>query len=243
LAGVIIADNGVTEKTWISGSVGISTVDLPNGSSLNTLNTDIGIDHWFEPIGVRFDVAYWGDDEVLDSVDLRGSLYWRNDSFSIAVDYERRDFDFNIPRTDFFPGRQITFDAQGVGASARYKISDSVSVNVTGIDYDYSANLSLDSNRGILELLSVTRLSLINSLIDYRVGGGLSFDIGEQSWGLDYRTWRGAVDGSQTNSTTLHFLTPLGERGDVEFSVGVDDSDTFGSVTFFSVFLFFYGGS
>jgi hypothetical protein len=243
LAAAVIVDIGFSEKTWISASAGINTADLPNGSSLNTQNSSIGIDHWFKPLGINLDVAYWGDDEILDSVDLRGSLYWRNDKLTISLDYERRDFDFNIPRTDLFPGRSIGFDSTGVGLSARFKLTDALSVNLTGIDYDYSVNLALDSNRGIVQLLSVSRLSLINSLIDSRVGAGVSLDVGERNWSLDYRSWEGAVDGSETTSATLRFLTPLGQRSDIEFGLGVDNSDRFGSVTFLSVFLFFYGGS
>jgi len=243
LAGAVIVDIGLSEKTWISGSAGINTVDLPNGSSFNTQNSSLGIDHWFKPVGVNVSVAYWGDDDVLESVDLRGSLYWRNDKLTLSAEYESRDLEFNIPRTDLFPGRSVSFDATGVGLSARLKLSESVSVNFSGIEYDYSANLALDSNRGILELLSSSRLSLINSLIDYRVGIGVSVDTGSRNWALDVRTWEGAVDGRKTTSTTLRFLTPLGKRSDIEFALGVDNTREFDSVTFFSVFLFFYGGS
>jgi hypothetical protein len=31
-------------------------------------------------------------------------------------------------------------------------------------------------------------------------------------------------------------------KADVEFSLGIDDSELYGNVTFFSVFLYFYGG-
>ena len=50
------------------------------------------------------------------------------------------------------------------------------------------------------------------------------------------------MDGGETNSATLRFLNPLGKSADVEFALGFDDSDLYGSVTFFSVFLYFYGG-
>jgi hypothetical protein len=40
---------------------------------------------------------------------------------------------------------------------------------------------------------------------------------------------------------TLRLLTPLSEKTDIEFGLGYDDSDLYGDVTFFSVYLYFYG--
>ena len=116
-------------------------------------------------------------------------------------------------------------------------------LHASGIGYDYDVRLNVQSNRGVLELLSASRLSLINNLIDHRVGAGIDIDVGDRTWSLDFRTWKGAVDGGRTHSTTVRFLTPLGRRGDIEFGVGIDDSDLYGSVTFFSVFGYFYGGN
>ena len=143
------------------------------------------------------------------------------------------------------------------------------------MDYDYDVNLRLDSSRGLLELLSFSRLSLINSLVDYRAYATLGLDAGESHWRLDVGTWKGEVaqhggiarrnqrvairaqlelreaararegevDGGTTRSATISFLNPLGEKADVEFSLGIDDSELYGNVTFFSVFLYFYGGT
>lgn len=243
LSAAIAGDLGITENTWLSASFAKNTVDLPRGLSLDTSYADIGLDHWFEPIGIRVGLASWGDNDVLDSVDISGSIYWRNDKITLSADYEFRDFDFNIPPTDFFAPRSISFDANGVGLKARFKLSDSFSVNASGIDYDYNVNLGVASNRGILELLSSSRLSIINSLIDYRAGAGLGLDIGNQRWALDYSSRKGAVDGSTTQSTTLSFLTPMSDVADIEIGLGIDESDTYGSVTFISVFLYFYGGT
>ena len=242
LSGVIAAEIGFTEETWLSASFAKNTVDLQRDFSLDTSFADIGLDHWFDPIGVRVGVATWGDNNILDSVDASGSLYWRNDIVTVSGDYEFRDFDFNIPQTLFLPARSINFDATGVGLSARFKLSEMFSLSLSGIDYDYSVNLNLSDNAGILELLSSSRLSIINSLVDNRVGAGLGLDIGNQNWSLDYSQRKGAVDGTTTRSITLSFLTPMGDVSDIEFGLGRDDSDAYGSVTFISVFLYFYGG-
>jgi hypothetical protein len=241
LAGVVFADIAVSEKTWLTASIGGNTVELPRRQSIDTRFGRLGIDHWFEPVGVKLDVSYWGDSDVLDSLDWGGSLYWRSDRVMLAGDYEYREFRFTIPRTQRFPGRTIDFDAHGVGLTTRFELTESVNLGFAGMTYDYSVDLRLDDNRGLLDLLSFSRLSLINSLVDYTAFVTLGLDAGERNWQLEAGTWRSAVDGGTTTSATLRFLTPIGRSSDVELGIGLDDSDLYGSVTFFSVFLYFYG--
>jgi hypothetical protein len=243
LSASLIGDLALTEHTWLNGSIARTQVDLPRMQSIDTWYGDLGIDHWFDPAGIRLGVAYWGDSDILHSRDSRASLYWRGDKAMLAGDFEYRDFRFELPATDFFPGRTIRFDASGTGLSARFNLTDKVSLGLHGMDYDYSVNLRLDSNRGLLDLFSFSRLSLINSLVDYRAGMTLGLDAGKQHWQLGLSSQQVEVDGSTTRSATLRLLTPMGERGDVEFSVGVDSSDLYDTVTFLSVFLYFYGGS
>lgn len=242
LAVSAVGDVGLTEKTWVSAAIARNMADLPFRDDLDTWYGDVGLDHWWDPAGIRVGVAYWGDNDTLDSNDYRASLYWRTNEFSIAGDYEFRDFSFLFPGTDTFPGRRAGFEASGVGLTARYDVTDSVSLGFSGMDYDYDVNLRLDSNQGLLQLLSFSRLSLINSLVDYRAYATFGLDVGKQSWQLDVGTWRGEVDGGDTRSATLRFLNPMGDQADIEFSLGVDDSELYGNVTFFSVFVYFYGG-
>lgn len=242
-AGSATAQIGFTEKTWMSAVVARYQGDAPRSQGIDTWYGDVGIDHWFEPVGVRFGVAYWGDADILDSRDARASLYWRGDKVTLALDYERRDFEFDLPETNFFPARTVEFDANGVGLSTRFDVSDVVSISLNGMAYDYSVDLNLDNNRRILELLSFSRFSLINSLVDHRGFAALDVEVGERRWQFELGTWKGAVDGATTNSATVRLLTPLGDKADIEFGLGLDDSELYGSVTFFSVFLFFYGGT
>ena len=240
-AGSLSGELAITENTWLSAALAKNTVDLPRGISLDTVYGDLGVDHWFDPVGIRATVAYWGDSDVLDSVDYRGSLYWRNDKVSLSGEYEYRDFSFDVFRDTLLPGQDFKFSADGLGLSARFELSESVDLSLSGINYSYDVDLRLDANRPILDYLSVSRLSLINSLIDYRARVGLGVDAGDQRWSLDVATWKGEVDGRKTNSVTLRFLTPLGKKGDVEFGLGVDKSRDFETVTLFSVFFYFYG--
>lgn len=136
----------------------------------------------------------------------------------------------------------MNFDADGIGGSARIDLGKSANISLSGMSYDYSVNLNINTDRGIGELVSVSRLSLINSLVDYRASLSLGLDDDERRWELDIGTRVGIVDDGRTNSVTLRFLTPLGNSSDVELGLGADDSELYGNATFLSVFVYFYGG-
>ena len=238
-----IADIGITEKTWLTGAVARNSVDGQSGLSIDTWYGDLSLDHFLDPVGIRGGVSYWGDSDTVESIDWQGSVYWRGDKAMFGADYEYRDFTVQLPEFETFPGREVSFDANGFGLSTRFDLSDTVSLGLSGMDYDYSVDLRLNDNRPILQLLSFSRLSLINSLVDYRANVALSLSAGQSRWQFDVGTWRGEVDGGRTTSATVRFMTPLGQRNDIEFGLGVDDSDLYGDVTFFSVYIFFYGGS
>jgi len=243
LSASVLTDIAVAKNTWLTAAVAKNTVDLPRNDSIDSWYGDLGLDHWFDPVGVRVGVSYWGDSDTLDSKDWRSSVYWRGDKIMIAGDYEYRDFRFDLPSTDFFPGRTARFDANGIGLTTRFNLTPKTSFGVHGMDYDYSVNLRLAQNSGILDLLSFSRLSLINSLVDYRVGVTLGVETAKQYWRLDLSSTKGEADGGTTRSATLRLLTPMGKGSDIELSLGVDDSDLYGNVTFLSVFLYFYGGT
>lgn len=241
LAGSVFGDVAVARKTWLTGSIARNSVDRSPLPSIDTWYGSLGVDHWFDPVGVRVGAAYWGDSDILDSRDWRGSVYWRSRRVTLAGDYEYRDFAFTLPATDVFPGRIVNFDANGIGLSTRFELTDSASLSLVGMKYDYSINLRLDDNRRLLDFLSFSRLSLINSLVDHNAFLALGLDADDRRWQFEAGTWRSAVDGSRSRSFTVRFLTPVGARSDVELGLGVDESDVYGSVTFFSVFLYFYG--
>ena len=243
LVGAAFGDLAVGDDTWLSGSLARTVVDLDFRDTLRTWYADIGIDHKFDPIGIRVGAAYWGDNDILDSVDARLSAYVRGDSGYLGLNYEYRDFELDLPPVGVFPGRDAQFHANGVGLTGRVSMADNVSVHFGGMTYDYSVDLRLDTNRDIVDFISVSRLSLITSLVDYRANIGIGIDMGLQHLEFDVAQWEGAVAGSRTNSYSVRFLAPLGNRSDIEFALGYDDSESYGEVTVFSVYLYFYGGT
>jgi hypothetical protein len=241
LAVALLGDLAVGEETWLSAGLARSSVELPIRDELETWYADVGLDHFFDPAGVRLGLAYWGDNSVLDSTDARASVYFRGASASLSFDYEFRDLELELPETVFARRRQVNFDANGFGLGARLDLSEDVDIRFKGMSYDYSVNLRLDPNRDFVNLISVTRLSLLNSLVDYRASASLGIDFGLRRLELEVAQWEGAVAGSRTNSYSVRFLAPVGKRNDIEFELGYDDSENYGEVTVFSVFLYFYG--
>ena len=242
VAAIVLGDVAVGEETWLSGAIARSRVELPIRDELETWYGDVGLDHFFDPAGVRLGLAYWGDNSVLDSTDARAAVYLRGSSGSVSFDYEFRDLELELPETTFFRRRQVNFDAHGYGLGARLDLTDNVDVRFKGMSYDYSVNLRLDPNRDIVNLISVTRLSLLNTLVDYRARLSLGIDFGLKRLEFEAGQWKGAVEGSITNSYSVRFLLPIGRRNDIEFELGFDESENYGEVTVFSVLLYFYGG-
>jgi hypothetical protein len=242
IAFVLLGDLAVGEETWLSAGVARSSVDLNVRDELQTWYGDFALDHFFDPAGIRLGVAYWGDNSLLDSTDLRASLYFRGGRGYLSFDYEFRNFELDLPAFDFLRRRQVNFDANGFGLGARLDLTDDVDLRVRGMSYDYSVNLRFDPDRELVNLISVTRLSLLNTLVDYRASLGLGIDFGLKRVEFEVAQWEGAVAGSRTNSYSLRFLTPISARNDIEFELGYDDSENYGEVTVFSVLLYFYGG-
>jgi len=239
----LIGGVGLAESTWLTAGLAKSTVDLGRGLDLESVLADIELDHYFDPVGVRIGASYWGDSDILDSHDWRASLYWRNDVVTLAAEYEYRDFDFIIPSTDRLTSRQVMFDADGLGVSARFQVSESTSLRLRGVKYDYSVPFRPVENVDAASLLTVSRLSLINTLVDYRAAMTIGIDQGVKRWEVDFATWQGAINESRTNSITLRYLMPMTDKTDIEFGLGYDDSELYGDVMFFSLYLYFYGAN
>lgn len=241
IAGTVMGSYGFSDYTWVSAGLAKSRVDAPSRLSRDNSYADIEVDHWFNPVGVRLGAAYWGNSELFESQDWRGSLYWRGDKALVSANYEYRDFTLHIPPTDLIAARTLTFDANGFGLAARFDLGENVDLNLTGMKYDYSVNFEPLQNTDTVRFAVFSRLGLINSIIDYRARASLGVNHGPRRWQFDLSTWEGAIDGSRTNSATVNFLTSMSTNSDIEFSLGFDDSELYGDVTFFSVFVYFYG--
>ena len=240
LAFSVFGDFGLTEKTWLSATAAKAEAQGVI-SELNTLYGDIGLDHYFDPIGIRIGAAYWGDEDILDSVDVRGSIYLRTEAITFAVDYERRNFDFLFQLAPTLERRQVEFEADGYGANFRAKAGERVNLFIRGMSYDYSVDLTRLQNISDLNFLSASRLSLANSLLDHRIDAGMELEFGLKLLSLEIGSRQTTIDSGRVDSYSVGFLFPATDASDIELRVGYDDSDNFGGTTVFSFFWFFYG--
>lgn len=240
LAFSAFADFGITKKTWVSVMAAkAQTVGLTD--QLDTVYGEIGLDHYFGPVGIRLGTAYWGDNEVLDSFDIRGSFYMRSEAVTVAVDYEKRDFDFIFTLGPMSERRQVGFEADGFGLSLRANTSERTGLFIRGMAYDYSVDLTQLQNISDLRFLAASRLSLANSLLDHRVDAGIDFKFGLKQLSLEVGSRQTAVDGGRVDSISVGFLFPASDASDIELRVGYDDADSFGGTTVISFYWFFYG--
>lgn len=235
-------DVGIRDNTWLSGTFG-STETNGIAGGFSTTFADVGIDHYFNPVGIRLSGAHWGDPDILDSEDVRASLYYRDDIASFSADYERRNFDFIFGSRLLQDGRKAEFHADGWGMTSRIQFSDRITVRLSGMHYGYSRNIRIQPEIDVLRFLSASRLSLINSLIDYRINAGVEFRFGLRSIDVSAGSWKTAVDQSKVDSYTIGFLTPMSDRTDIEFRLSFDDSENFGNTTALTVYLYYFGGS
>ena len=97
LAFSTFGDFGLSEKTWISVTAAKAQAEGVF-SQLNTLYGDIGLDHFFDPIGIRIGAAYWGDEDRMRH-DFH-SCYLRR-SYCLLPDMRRRCY---LSREHRLPG-------------------------------------------------------------------------------------------------------------------------------------------
>lgn len=236
----LLGSFAVAEETWLTAS-GSRSRSPGQVFDIDTWFFDLGVDHYFDPLGVRIGAAYWGDEELLDSNDLRAAVYWKNERASLSLDYERRAFDLTVRSLLLDRPRRVEFDADGIGLSARAKLTEAVSAYANGMHYDYSRDISLEPNIDVLRFFALSRLSTYNSLIEDRLSAGVEFSFGSRVFDVRASSWETAVFGDRVDSLGVGLLTPIGNASDLELRLAVDDSDSAGRATVFSVFFYFYG--
>jgi hypothetical protein len=230
------------DSTWISAGASLSRTSSP-GSRFEALQADLQVDHLFDHLGLRAAVAYWGDSDVLESIDLRSSIYLKYPRFSLSAEFERRNYDLVIGPPLLRVRRTAGFSANGTGFAGRLQAGERVSVYASGMWYDYSGNASLQPGMDDLRLMSLSRLILAHGLLDRKMHGGVEVEFGLRTLDVSYAHWRDtASQGGRIDSFGIGLLTPLGPSSDIELRLSRDDSDAFGESTVLSVFLYFFGG-
>jgi hypothetical protein len=234
-------DFGLSDKAWLS-VVGMKADTEGIIQDNETWLTDVAVDYFFDPVGIRIGGGYWGNPDILDSRDFNAALYLRGEAGSITVDYERRNFEFDL-QSDQLRGNTVKWTADGWGLNARLALGERVNLFAGGMVYDYSRNLRIQPDIDVLAFITRSRLSMINNLIDDRFSAGVEFRFGLQSIDVTAGRWQAALDGTEVDSFSLGFLTPISDRFDAEFRFSLDQSQTYGETRALSVYFYYFGGS
>ena len=237
----LFVDVGLTDDTWLSASVARTDTDRQL-FDISASYADVALDHHFKPFGVRVQGAYWGDEDLLESNDVGASIYLRGSKGSISLDYLRRDFTLTVGRELLPEPIEVDFDATGLGLSASMPVNELYRVYINGMDFDYSRNIRIQPNVDVatLRFFSLSRLSIVNSLVDFRASAGIERSFGLRSLDFRFSRWRTEVDRGDINSYSMGFLTPVANAADMEFRLAYDDSENFGGAVVFSVFMYLF---
>jgi hypothetical protein len=234
-------DFSLGEHTWLSlAATTAETQGIIVDNETRLFN--VGLDYFLDPVGVRIGGSYWGNPDILDSRDLNAAVYLRGKRGSVALEYERRNLEFDL-QSDLLRGRTVEFTADGWGMNARLSLGERANLFVGGMVYDYSRNLRIQPDIDALAFISRSRLSMINNLLDHRFNAGVEFRFGLQSIDVTAGRWQAAIDGTDVDSISVGFLTPIADRVDAEFRFSLDDSEIFGETRALSVYFYYFGGS
>ena len=115
-------DHAIGQATWLRVTAGLA--DGATGPvSLSTYRAGLGLDHWFDPAGLAFDVEYWGDSDTIETLTYKGELYFRGEQarFGLSASFRDIDIKYEVPvlARNLVDASQ-SFSATGFGASYRY---------------------------------------------------------------------------------------------------------------------------
>lgn len=241
---LVSADVGVTRSTWVSVAT-VATSSPSERAGLDTRSLSVGLDQRVADFGFSLGVERWGESGEIESDDWDLGISWRGDKLRLGAGIERRDFavtfQFVGPGGRTF-SRESGFDADGATARVSYELTPDWRLFASGRRYDYSVDLTLVPRLDVFRLLSTSTLTLTNSLVDYQYSVGVERELGDKVLSATFGRDRSAVDKTVLETVDLGLLLPLAPRFDIELSLGVSNSDDFGSEVFGGVFLFFYGG-
>ena len=256
-------DHAFTEATWLRlMAARVETADESGGGS--TTRAAVGLDHYFDPAGLAFDVEYWGDSDAIETLALSGEVYYRgaNARFALTAAYRDIELKFEVPDAL----RNLVAADQTVAATSlgvRYRYSwQAVSAYASASAWDYDEALgeiasNVDLSRvppalrpaiqqrltrviDAVRFQSTSTLTLANSLLARSASVGIDYAFGRQSLNLEVGHDRGEIDDIDVNSLSAGWLFPASDAVDIEIRAGVSDSDEYGSGAFGGISMYVY---
>ena len=234
-------DYSFTDATSITFDAGVTQAE-GDPVDIKTTLWDVALAHDFGPVGVEASLGQWGDSDEFTSDNYSAGLFRSFGSWRISVDYLHRDLELTF-RSLGSPDTTINnnVSADGIQAGLGFTADSGAALYATAHRYDYNRNVTRLEQFRLARLLSPSSLTLSGSLLDHSVSVGGDWPVGDQLLSLNYARDRTAVDQTDVDSLSFSWLTPLGERSDIEIGVGVS-RDELDSQYFVSVLFLHYGG-
>lgn len=239
-----LVDVGVTDSTWVGLSLGRTEVDS-FGDTIESRSANLSVTQRFGNFGVRASAGVWGDPDALESTDLGLGVFYSGPSWYFGVDAERRDLELTFTFLPDNPNvgpvnREANATADGIGARIRYQTENRTRFTLAGRTYDYDRDLNRLTALEFIRRLTPTTLLLSDSLRDSSVSLSLEQEFGEHIVGLELSRDELGVGEVDIDGVALNWLLPAGQRSDLEFIVGVSDSDDTESAWYLQAFYYFY---
>lgn len=237
-------DIGFTDATSASLSLGVTRAG-GDPEDIRSRFWQLGADHDFGPIGAFARIGQAGDPDDFDSDDAELGLYVSPGNWRFTGRYLRRDVDLvlRLINTDPVVTRTVETQADGLGLTAAYTADNRFRASIGLRRYDFDRDLTRLNQFEVLRRLSPTTLTLSGSLLDSSYTAGVEIPFGQQALSLSVARDRLAAEQRDVDSVSIGWLTPVGDRSDLDVSVGVSDDDAPGgdTVAYVSVLYLFYG--
>ncbi|MEO1034987.1 MAG: hypothetical protein AAFX44_05435 [Pseudomonadota bacterium] len=244
LAGLV--DVGLTESTFVTLTAAVSDADTVT-SNIETRSYDLTISQDFEPFSFSLGAGRWGDDDLIESDDLRARIAVDVGAWRFGIDGERRDIElvFQIVPIGDFDGRRITagVNGDGFGGNVRYRGDDGWSVSLRGMTWDYDRNVDGLALFDLTRRVNPTTLTLAGALRDSSYLATAEWPIGDHLVGIELGRDELAIGDLVVESATVLWTIPSSARTDLELSLGYSESDDGDGAFYASVFVYFFGGS
>lgn len=245
VAASALVELSLNERASFSAQVATTRASA-RPEDVRTRDWSLGARYDFGPVGIEVSGGQSGDPDDFDADDLSIGVFHSGDHWNLSGRYLQRDIDLTF-RTLFAAEpieAQIPLEATGYRLSARYRTDDGLSVGANYRRYDYDRDLSPLSGRFISQRLSPTTLTLSSSLLEASYGISAEFPL-EQSRAVSVAFTHDELAGNlgKADSVSVGYLTPVGERSDLDISVGVSRGDTGfeDDAVFVSALYLFYG--
>ena len=244
--GNLLADVSFSDAASVSASLG-TTRAAARPEDLRTREWSLGGRYDFGPLGIEVRGGQTGDPDDFDAEDRLIGIFHSGEHWRWYAHYLERDIDL-VLRTALIRNTievSVPLEADGYRFGIGYTTDSKWRVSASYRQFDYDRDLSPLSGRFIVDRLTPTTLTLATSLLDDSTTLGIEMPLAKnRALSMNYAQDTLAGGLGSVDSLSVSFLTPVGERGDLDIALGAsrgDDQFDDDTTVFLSVLYLFYG--